>query len=258
MLLELYRYGQSHDNSEELHFHPCRQQKTKRNLSLYDVLVDEGQASYRAFLDKILSERDRQTFDQECFLRIISYSQSISNCKFQEFVGRFLYSSDLRYTDLHNADLHNVNLRGADLRGANLTGADLSHANLIDATLISTYLTGADLSNANFSGANLSRAYVRRAYLRSTNLSRTSLDYAYFSGTDLRNANLSSADLSGTDLRGAYLRDANFNGTDLSGANLGGANLDNIVWDELTIWEGVKGIENAVNVPEALKQQLGL
>jgi hypothetical protein len=31
-----------------------------------------------------------------------------------------------------------------------------------------------------------------------------------------------------------------------------------ILWDEQTNWEGVRGLETAVNVPEALKQQLGI
>ncbi|NMF86814.1 hypothetical protein E1H13_26580 [Nodosilinea sp. P-1105] len=36
------------------------------------------------------------------------------------------------------------------------------------------------------------------------------------------------------------------------------ADLRAICWDENTNWRGVIGLETAVNVPEALKQQLGL
>ncbi|MBT9316069.1 pentapeptide repeat-containing protein [Leptothoe spongobia] len=257
LLLELHRYGQSQDNSEDLHFYPCRQQRNERESPLNKILVSEEQAGYRAFLDKILVD-DYQIFDKKCLLRIISYSQSSPDCKFQNIVGRFLCSADLRYTDFHNADLHDVNLRGADLRGTNLTGVDLSHASLIDATLIGTYLNGANLSSANLSNADLTRTYARRTYFRGANLSSATLNFANFNGTDLRDASLRDADLSGTSLHGAYLRDANLSGANLSGANLTSANLLKIIWDKKTNWEGIKGIENAVNVPKALKQQLSL
>ncbi len=41
-------------------------------------------------------------------------------------------------------------------------------------------------------------------------------------------------------------------------ADLSYANLQDISWDEQTNWEGVQGLETAVNVPEALKRQLGM
>ena len=46
-------------------------------------------------------------------------------------------------------------------------------------------------------------------------------------------------------------------GADFTGAVL--ADLNNrILWDEETNWEGVRGLESAIGVPEALKRQLGL
>jgi hypothetical protein len=64
--------------------------------------------------------------------------------------------------------------------------------------------------------------------------------------------------LSGANLSGANLSRANLSRADLSGAYLSGANLENIFWDKDTKWENVQGLETADNVPEALKQQLGL
>jgi len=66
-------------------------------------------------------------------------------------------------------------------------------------------------------------------------------------GKFLRHANLSGADLSR-----AYLSRANLSDADLSAANLSRADLNE------TNWEGVRGLETAIDVPEALKQQLGL
>jgi uncharacterized protein YjbI with pentapeptide repeats len=61
------------------------------------------------------------------------------------------------------------------------------------------------------------------------------------------------ANLIGASLFGAHLSVAN-----LDGANLNKANLEYISWDKDTNWQNVKGLETARNVPEKLKQQLGL
>ncbi|WP_373526694.1 NACHT domain-containing NTPase [Nostoc sp.] len=116
--------------------------------------------------------------------------------------------------------------------------------------------------------ANLSRAYLSHANLSDTNLSYVNLNdanlsRAYLSRADLSRANLSRADLSRADLSRANLRGANLRGADLSRANLSRAYLSDEVlgdirWDENTNWENVQGLDTARNVPEALKQQLGL
>jgi hypothetical protein len=54
-------------------------------------------------------------------------------------------------------------------------------------------------------------------------------------------------------LSGAYLCNVY-----LCRADLSGADFHNIFWDEYTTWEGVSGLETLVNMPEAIKQQLGL
>ncbi|XZF60577.1 MAG: pentapeptide repeat-containing protein [Gloeotrichia echinulata DVL01] len=161
-------------------------------------------------------------------LRIINYSDGIKLGNFNSVVGRFL---------------SRANLSGANLSGANLSGADLSSAYLSRANLSRANLSDADLSSANLSGAILSRANLNSA--------------------DLRGANLSSADIRGANLRGANLRGADLSSANLSGAYLGDAYLSNEVlgdirWDENTKWEGVRGLDTAKNVPEALKLQLGL
>ncbi len=124
--------------------------------------------------------------------------------------------------------------------------------------LIKRYLTDVDLSHV----------YLRRIDLSFANLSYASLNQAYLNGIDLSNADLSRADLSSAYLgdaylSGAYLRGADFsnaylNGVDFSHANLSDDIYGDICWDENTKWEGVQGLETAINVPEALKKQLGL
>ncbi|NET57759.1 MAG: pentapeptide repeat-containing protein [Symploca sp. SIO2E6] len=90
--------------------------------------------------------------------------------------------------------------------------------------------------DANLSGANLRGANFSGAYLIDANLS---------------GANLSGVDLSRADLSGAYLIDANLSGVDLSRAY-----LQNIIWNNETQWKNIRGLETAINVPDALKQKL--
>jgi hypothetical protein len=119
-------------------------------------------------------------------------------------------------------------LSEADLSQANLSEANLSNANLSEANLFNANLNKANFSNADLSEANVSYAYLRKA--------------------DLRNADLRNADLSVAIL----------NNADLSYADLSYADLYDIHWNQETIWQGVQGLDTAKNVPEALKQQLGL
>ncbi|MEG4067297.1 pentapeptide repeat-containing protein [Microcoleus sp. Pol11C2] len=176
--------------------------------------------------------------DASRLLRLIGYSYCIGNSGFLHTVGRFLSGA---------------NLSGANLSGANLSGANLSGANLSSANLSSANLNRANLSSANLSGANLSRANLSRA-----NLSHADLSGAYLSGADLSGADLSGADLSGAYLSGANLSGANLSGADLSGADLSDRTFGDVKWDENTKWENVGGLDTAVNVPEALRRQLGM
>ncbi|ALF53928.1 hypothetical protein ACX27_15420 [Nostoc piscinale CENA21] len=107
---------------------------------------------------------------------------------------------------------------------------------------------GADLSDANLSHVNLSDANLNRIDLSSANLSSANL-----SSADLSRANLSDTNLSDADLSGANLSDAN-----LSGAILSNQIWKDVRWDDKTNWKNVRGLNTARNVPEALKQRLGL
>jgi uncharacterized protein YjbI with pentapeptide repeats len=200
--------------------------------------------------------------------------------------------------NLSEANLSNVNLNHADLCRADLSGADLSHAilngtNLSDTILFSTNLSdaillAADLSYAKLNGAKLNNARLNGAMflgadLSGVDLSRVTLNEADLSGVILSEADLSGADLTdailfGTDFSYANLNSANLSGSNLSGAILNGANLSNsnlnyailggadlseanmekMTWGKKQQWEGVRGLETAVNMPEALKEELGL
>ncbi|KST69027.1 hypothetical protein BC008_02840 [Mastigocoleus testarum BC008] len=210
----------------------------------------------------------------------------------------YLSSADLTNIDLSNSDLSGANLVGANLVGANLIGAnlvganliganlscanlvgaklnsvDLSRANLMDADLSSANLSSANLIRTNFSRANLSIANLISVNLNSANLSSANLVSANLSRANLSSANLSSANLSRAKLINTNLISTDFSDADLSGADLSRAYLSraylsraylsdelfgDIHWDENTNWEGVRGLETTKNLPEALKQKLGL
>ncbi|XGV99557.1 MAG: NACHT domain-containing NTPase [Leptolyngbya sp. BL-A-14] len=165
-------------------------------------------------------------------LKVIHYSDCLGLATFTDTTGWFLSSANLFRANLSSADLSSANFFLANLSSANLSNANLSNANLSY-----TYLSS-NLSNANLSGASLFQAYLGTADLTRANLFRANLSSAKCFLTNLSSANLSSTNLRGADLRCADLQD--------------------IFWDEDTNWEGVQGLETAVNVPEALKRQLGM
>ncbi|MBD1935861.1 pentapeptide repeat-containing protein [Microcoleus sp. FACHB-68] len=168
--------------------------------------------------------------------------------------GAYLSSANLSGAYLSSANLIDANLSGAYLSDTNLSDANLSSANLINASFINnTNLSSANLINANLSSANLENANLSNAHLNTANLS-----HAHLSSANLRGANLSNAHLNTANLRGANLMGADLSGANLRGVNLMGADLENVRWDENTNWDNVQGLETAQNVPEALKQQLGL
>jgi uncharacterized protein YjbI with pentapeptide repeats len=269
LLLELHRYGQERDElKDKMVFYPC------------------GKPNAEGKLD-----------DEIRLLRLIGYSCCVGHFGFLDTVGRFLSGADLSGANLGGAELCGANLSGANLSGANLSGAELSDAYLTDADLSGAHLSHAYLNNADLSDADLSGADLIGAKLSGANLNSAYLSGAYLRGADLRDTDLSDANLSGANLSGAYLRDAdligaylsgaNLSGANLSGANLSGANLSSanlrganlssanlrgadlsganlsgtfgdVKWNENTNWENVRGWDTAVDVPEALRQQLGM
>jgi len=269
LLLELHRYGQERDElKDKMVFYPC------------------GKPNAEGKLD-----------DEIWLLRLIGYSCCVGYFGFLHTVGSFLSGADLSGANLGGAELCGANLGGVKLSGANLNGAELSdadlwHADLSGAGLMGAYLSGANLSRANLSGAylsdadlsgadlsdadlhgaNLNGANIHGADLSGANLNGANLNGADLSEADLTDADLSGVDLSGADLMGAYLSGANLSGANLSGANLwdadlssanlSGANLSGIFgyikWNENTNWEDILGWDTAVDVPEALRLQLGM
>ncbi|NWF60182.1 MAG: pentapeptide repeat-containing protein [Fischerella sp.] len=194
-----------------------------------------------------------------------------------------LSSADLSSANLNGADLSHANLTSANFRDAKLSSSHLNHAILFGANLSDAILNGANLSHADLCRADLSGTDLNHATLKGTNLSDTilfganlrdailiaaDLSYAKLNGAKLHGANLKSAillgaDLSGVDLSEVILNEADLSGVilneaDLSGADLSDANLEKMTWNENLEWGGVRGLDKAVNMPEALKQQLGL
>jgi uncharacterized protein YjbI with pentapeptide repeats len=136
-----------------------------------------------------------------------------------------------------------LNLDGASLDEASLNGASLNGASLVVASLIGTHLSGASLNAASLDGANLVGASLNAASLNEASLNGVSLN---------------AASLDGASLVGAHLDGASLDGASLVGVNLDWASLASIFWNENTDWKNVEGLESAYDVPEKLKQQLGL
>ncbi|MEG4147159.1 pentapeptide repeat-containing protein [Microcoleus sp. Pol12B5] len=230
LLLELQRYGQeTPEFKDKMVFYPC------------------GKPNAEGRLD-----------DASRLLRLIGYRCCIGDFGFFQTVGIFLRGANLKGANLRGANLSSANLSSANLSSANLRGADLMGADLMGADLSSANLSGADLTAAKLTGAKLTGAYLKGA-----DLSYADLTDADLSGVHLSSADLFDADLSYPDLSGAYLFGADLSSADLSGANLSGARLSDrtigdIKWDEDTNWDNVRGLDTAVDVPEALRQQLGM
>jgi uncharacterized protein YjbI with pentapeptide repeats len=194
-----------------------------------------------------------------------------------------LCSANLNHADLCRADLSGADLSHAILNGTNLSdtilfstnlsdailmAADLSYAKLNGAKLNNARLNGAMFLGADLSGVDLSEVILNEAdlsgvLLSEADLSGADLTDAILFGTDFSYANLNSANLSGSNLSGAMLNGADLSHSNLSYAILGGAdlsdaNMEKMTWGKKQQWEGVRGLETAVNVPEALKEELGL
>jgi hypothetical protein len=196
---------------------------TGLNILILLLLINTHAQSQADLKEKIHfypcgNPENAEEFDRERLLKIIGYSECLGAFTFVENLRHFLSYANLSYANLFNADLFN-----------------------------------ADLFNADLFNADLSNTYLNNAYLNNASLNNASLSYANLNNASLRNADLIYADLSYADLSNADLSYA-----DLSYADLSYANLEAIRWNEETNWQGVQGLDTARNVPEALKQQLGL
>ncbi|MDF5714638.1 MAG: pentapeptide repeat-containing protein [Rhizonema sp. NSF051] len=177
--------------------------------------------------------------------------------------GADLRQAILKGTNLSDSILFSTNLKNAILVAADLSYAKLNGANLQSANLTGAILLGAELSGVDLNGVTLNQADLSGVVLNEADLTGADLSNAILFGTDLSYANLKSANLSGSNLRGAIFSGADLRFTNLSFAifsntDLSDANLEKMTWNENLEWEGARGLETAVNVPKALKQQLGL
>lgn len=135
----------------------------------------------------------------------------------------------LLLTDLTRSDLRFANLEGADLWSATLSEADLRGANMRE-----TKLTGIRAQNAHMDCIENPEPATKDDLC-------VQLIGATLWGADLRGADLSGADLTGARLNGAILGSTAYDRSRLRNiflrdANLTGAKLDDICYDETTVW----------------------
>ncbi len=169
--------------------------------------------------------------------KIVHLSSSLGHSFFSNYAGPFLNATDLSKSDLQNISLETCNLHSANLSDACFTNSSLYNANLENANFAYSFCLNIDLSDANCKGVDFSYTQLESANFRSSNV----VDANFFNAV-LASANFCFADL----------READFSGSRLS------SDSQQIQWNEDTNWEGVKGLESAIGVPEALKRQLGL
>jgi uncharacterized protein YjbI with pentapeptide repeats len=177
---------------------------------------------------------------------------------FGTWLARTQGQRDYRDRSIVSICLSWLDLDGANLDGANLDGANLNHASLVDANLAGANLNEANLNYASLAGANLNYTSLVDANLAGANLNHANLIHANLLEANLAGVNLNYASLVDVDLILASLDGASLDGANLNDVSLVGTSLENISWDENTNWEDVRELEFAHNIPEKLKQQLGL
>ena len=149
----------------------------------------------------------------------------------QTFKGMYMPGSNFAGAKFFQTEMKGARMFGSNFYKSELADVKLATANLQGCNFFSADLTGADLERAglygsNFTGAILKNASLQGAALREANLSRANLE----------GANLEDADLWGANLSRAYLSGANLKAANLECAFLENTILENIVWDELTVW----------------------
>ena len=240
LLFVLHSYGQQNENQSMnkcFQFHPCGDRTLGEDFNRNRMLSIVGYSqiiSNFALSNTIGNAIDRYSTGDD---------GAISSSAFNNTVGRYLTGADLRDTNFNGAELSDSNLSGADLRGSELIGVYLRSANLSYANLQGVTLNGANLRSADLSYIKLMNAQLRGTYFRDADLC----------SADLRGANFTRADLTHVKMSGSNISGANFTNADLAFAD-----LSNVQHDHHIKWEGVKGLETAKNLPETLKQQLGL
>ncbi|MBD2194064.1 MULTISPECIES: pentapeptide repeat-containing protein [Calothrix] len=248
---------------------------SRANLSHADISSANLKNAHLSHADLSSSNLKDANLNNANLSHAIVFGANLSEAK--------LSSVNLSHADLCRADLSGADLSRAILNGTNLSDTILFSTNLSDAILVAADLSyaklngaklnyaklngamflGADLSGVDLSGVILNDADLSGVLLSEADLTGADLSYTMLFGTDLSYANLNKANLSGSNLSGALLNGADLSHTNLSYAILSNAdvteaNLKEMTWGEKQQWETVRGLETALNVPELLKQELGL
>jgi len=194
--------------------------KTEQALA-EDASQEAALLRYYDDISKLLIDYDLRNSDAGDEVRTIARIRTLSvlrrlNGVRKGYVIVFLYESGLITASEPILSLKNAYLRGMVLNFADLRGIDLHEVDLRNSDLTGTDFEGADLSIVEFGGANIQSVNFRR-----TNLTWTSLVDTLLVGSLLENANLTYANLSNADLRLCHLENTI---------------IDNIVFNEATIW----------------------
>lgn len=216
--VKLYPNDEGDEDSQQVSEVSPEEQK------LFDAAIDIIRARTLSILRRFKGDGERKA----SVIKFLVEAEVVSKAKLH-FSG----------FDLREAQLSWVNLTRANLNGVNLTRAELTNAELGNTSFYDADLTGANLSRANLNSANLSGADLTGANLSSANLKGIYCHRTFFSGADLSHANLSGAI---------------FNST----VFLERANLEFITWSTETVWPDKKEVAKARNIPETLKQELGI
>jgi len=110
----------------------------------------------------------------------------------------------------------------------------------------------------SFYEIDLPGADLKGIKLRFANLAKANFDGAELNFADLRDTLLTCAYLKGANLTAAELSGAELNSADLRRAKLTFTNLSDITWDPGTQWPASEEVAKARNIPEKLKQKLGI
>lgn len=200
-----------------------------------------------------------------CDVQSVNFSEADlqdANFKKTELYGVNFRGAVLKGTDFRGSHFTQIDFEEVDFNGANIEGVNFSRANLEGVDFNNSNLNGAKFYIVNFSrcslvNVSLTRATFHRVEFIGISLEKANLSLADLSGgVDLSWSNLESADLSGANLSGVKLSGVKLSGAILNGANLDGAILRDIIWDENTTWDNVRGLDKALNVPEDLLAQL--
>jgi uncharacterized protein YjbI with pentapeptide repeats len=157
--------------------------------------------------------------------------------------GISLVCADFSYAYLYLTVFNNANCKRAIFSGADMRRSRLCDAELQQAVFLGTDLTDSFLERAKLQGAILNEGILERALMFDAGLSEAKLI-----GANLRNAHLTRAILTGADLSNA----------DLTGALLNDADLADIKWSATTKWPSSIAFTGVKNLPNELRQELGM